>query len=87
MTLSRIELNGVICKDNSSDEFAPCSPKAHKTVLDLLIILRTEANPSVISEKILKAYIHKHGDTLLEDDAAEGQGLGLESGDESGMDN
>lgn len=87
MTLSRIGLNGVLCKDTSSEGFALCSPKAHKTVLDLLITLRTEANPSVISEKILKAYIHKHGDTLLEDDAAEGRALGLESGDESGMDN
>jgi hypothetical protein len=52
-----------------------------------LITLWTEANPSIISEKILKAYIHKHGDTLLEDNAAEGRALGLESGDESGMDN
>jgi hypothetical protein len=85
MTLSRIGVDGTLHKDSSTDGFGLTSVKAHREVLDLLTTLRTEADHPTISDKILKAYVSKHGEDLLNDDE-EGHALGLQSGDESGVD-
>lgn len=87
MALSRIGIDGELRKDNPGEGFGLCSTKAHKAVLNLLVTIRTEADPSLISDKILKAFIYKHGDSMLkDDDESEGCALGLQSGDESGED-
>jgi hypothetical protein len=86
MALSRIGIDGELRKDSPGEGFGLCSTKAHKAVLNLLVTIRTEADPSLISDKILKAFIYKHGDSMLKDDESEGRALGLQSGDESGED-
>jgi hypothetical protein len=80
-------VDGTLRKEARVDAFGVFSYGVQKLVRDLLVTLRTEGNPHAISQLILEAYVTKHAKPLDDDENDEGRVLGLESGNESGLDN